>query len=614
MRCTWYSFFLLWLLPSQLPAQMPAGDAFVRLNLQDLSEFNPTSANWQIAGDARADLQKDEAFQAIAGKGVILNLPDAKNRGGLVSKLQHGDMDLELEFMMARHSNSGIYLQGRYEVQLLDSWGKNNPTFGDCGGIYERWDDARPEGKKGYEGYAPRVNAARAPGLWQHLRIAFQAPRFDAAGKKIANARILRLELNGVLLHENLELTGPTRGQAFPGEAALGALFFQGDHGPVAFRNIRYQLLDGAPARLEGLQYTVYQCEERNLPDLKTLKVLDGGASPLITHEITKLNEDFVIRFSGKFVAPREGLYHFDLAARGTCRLRIKDNDVVPLSWWDHSGDIRLPAGEWPFELVYFKPENWYPTGLALHVQGPGFRSVALNTGTSLSPAEPTRPIIVENGRETTILRSFLDFSTHDTLPTHRVIRAVHVGFPNNTSYSYNAGNGALLQAWRGGFLDATPMWDSRGDGSARANGARIRFADAPLLNTIPEKAVPIPDTLPANAAFRPLGYQLDDEQTPTFRYQAWGAELSDKMIAADQGKSLERQISIQGAPAANTYLVLAFGQKIEALPGNMYSIDGKYFLRLPRTDKVITRTDGGRQELLFPANAGLQFNYSIIW
>jgi len=73
---------------------------------------------------------------------------------------------------------------GRYEVQLFDSWSVKAPKYSDCGGIYERWDEARGPGKQGYEGHAPLANASRAPGLWQHLHIEFQAPRFDAAGKK----------------------------------------------------------------------------------------------------------------------------------------------------------------------------------------------------------------------------------------------------------------------------------------------------------------------------------------------------------------------------------------------------------------------------------------------
>lgn len=208
------------------------------ISLQDLSAFRDAGSSWQVAGNVSADLSKQDVLFPASGKGVLVNLPDKRHPGkDLYSATEYGDMDLELDYMMAPGANSGIYLQGRYEIQLLDSWSVKTPTSADNGGIYERWDDHRPEGQQGYEGYAPRVNASRAPGLWQHIKISFQAPRFDAAGKKIANARILRIALNGVMIHEDVELQGVTRGGGE--EKATGPLRLQGDHGAVAFRNIQ---------------------------------------------------------------------------------------------------------------------------------------------------------------------------------------------------------------------------------------------------------------------------------------------------------------------------------------------------------------------------------------
>ncbi|MCF6404787.1 DUF1080 domain-containing protein [Chitinophaga filiformis] len=211
-----------------------------KLPLQDLSAFREPGQSWSITSDASAKLDNPHVLDAVAGTGVLFNMPDKKRPGkDLFSTEEYGDVDIELDYMMAPGSNSGIYLQGRYEIQLLDSWNTKVPKAGGNGGIYERWDDSRPEGQKGYDGHAPRVNASRAPGLWQHMKISFQAPRFDASGKKTANARMLLVELNGVTIHENVELMGPTRGSIGGGdEKATGPLRFQGDHGAVAFRNI----------------------------------------------------------------------------------------------------------------------------------------------------------------------------------------------------------------------------------------------------------------------------------------------------------------------------------------------------------------------------------------
>jgi hypothetical protein len=83
------------------------------------------------------------------------------------------------------------------------------------------------------------VNASKPPGEWQKFVIDFRAPKFDESGKKIANARFVKVELNGQVLHENVEMKGPTPSGVTGKEAPEGPLMFQGDHGPVAYRNIR---------------------------------------------------------------------------------------------------------------------------------------------------------------------------------------------------------------------------------------------------------------------------------------------------------------------------------------------------------------------------------------
>jgi hypothetical protein len=224
--------FLLFCLVSQ-----PVVSQTANIPLMDLSSFHEGTKSWQIAGDVMADIEKENKFYTSTGNGILVNISDEKRHGdNLITKSEYGDIELELDYMMAKGANSGIYLQGLYEVQLLDSWEVLNATAGDNGGIYGRWD---PKGREGYEGYAPRVNASRAPGLWQHLKISFQAPRFDPSGKKIKNAQIKRVELNGVVIHDRIELLGPTRGAMNKTEKAKGPLLFQGDHGSVAFRNIK---------------------------------------------------------------------------------------------------------------------------------------------------------------------------------------------------------------------------------------------------------------------------------------------------------------------------------------------------------------------------------------
>ena len=236
-----------------LPVQGAAAQSGESHDLADLSAFQPAEANWSSAGAIRADPETERSLEPVEGDGILVNRPTPAARGNLMSRFEHGDADLELQFMMARGSNSGIYLQGRYEVQLLDSWGETQPRFSDCGGVYQR---RRTDGTQ-FEGAAPRFNACKAPGLWQDLRIAFQAPRFDGDGRKRQNAKFLSVEINGVPVHENLEASGPTGGAIGNDEVAAAPLMIQGDHGPVAFRNFRLIPYGAAPPTLD-LDYRVY--------------------------------------------------------------------------------------------------------------------------------------------------------------------------------------------------------------------------------------------------------------------------------------------------------------------------------------------------------------------
>jgi 3-keto-disaccharide hydrolase len=187
---------------------------------------------WENVGSAVRARNDPRKLETRAGDGVLINGPGRTRN--LLTVAEFGDIVAHIEFVVPKGSNSGVYFQGRYEVQILDSWGVVQPKFSDCGGIYQRW-----KGGKGFEGRPPRTNASRKPGEWQSFDVVFRAPRFDASGKKTENARFVSIALNGVVIHENVEVTGPTRAATFGDEKPVGPLMFQGDHGPVAYRNVR---------------------------------------------------------------------------------------------------------------------------------------------------------------------------------------------------------------------------------------------------------------------------------------------------------------------------------------------------------------------------------------
>ncbi len=149
--------------------------------------------------------------------------------GDAVSLATFGDFHAHVEFLCPvsnkegqAKSNSGVYVHGRYEIQILDTFGmeaKDNH----CGGIYRV--------------ATPLVNASRPAGQWQTFDITWRAPRFDDAGMVTENPRITVLH-NGIVIHNNIELPSVTAGGIDGNMVKEGPLLLQ-DHGdPVQFRNI----------------------------------------------------------------------------------------------------------------------------------------------------------------------------------------------------------------------------------------------------------------------------------------------------------------------------------------------------------------------------------------
>ena len=227
------------------------------LTTADFSAWREKTGAWRVVGDVGLDAKNDRRLAAKAGTGAIVNGADGDEGRtvNLFSRREHGDVAAHVEFLVPRGSNSGVYFMGRYEIQVLDSWdaAKNAPKamleHSDAGGIYQRWDSKRGAGKEGFEGYPPRVGAAKRPGEWQSFDVVFRAPRFDTNGKRVEKARFVKVFHNGRLVQDNVELSGPTRAAAWEDEKdekPAGPLILQGDHGPVAYRNIHLHSLDEA--------------------------------------------------------------------------------------------------------------------------------------------------------------------------------------------------------------------------------------------------------------------------------------------------------------------------------------------------------------------------------
>lgn len=151
-------------------------------------------------------------------------------REGVTSQQTFGDFTLHMEFMLSfmphargqGRSNSGAYMQGRYEVQILDSFGLTG-EHNECGGIYEL--------------HKPAVNMCFPPLSWQTYDVDFRAARYDEDGKKTADATVT-VRHNGEIIHQNAKLSRGTRAAPVKEGPEPGPLYIQNHGNPLWFRNI----------------------------------------------------------------------------------------------------------------------------------------------------------------------------------------------------------------------------------------------------------------------------------------------------------------------------------------------------------------------------------------
>jgi hypothetical protein len=197
------------------PVGGPPSDAIVLFNGNDLSQWSSKAggpAKWEV---------KD---------GVVT----VTRTGDIVSKQEFGDVQLHVEWATPAEvkgegqgrGNSGVFLQSRYEVQVLDSYQNKTYFHGQAGGVYKQ--------------YPPLVNACRKPGEWQAYDIIFHAPAFDDAGNVSRRATMTVLH-NGVLIQDNVQVQGTTTHEGDPKytkHPPKAPIQLQ-DHGnPVRYRNI----------------------------------------------------------------------------------------------------------------------------------------------------------------------------------------------------------------------------------------------------------------------------------------------------------------------------------------------------------------------------------------
>jgi hypothetical protein len=581
-----------------------------QLTLKDLSAFQKPSSNWTIEGAVQATYA-DTSLQVATGQGILVNTlrnGKYKRSDDLIFGFSHGDIHLMFDFMLPKKGNSGVYLQGRYEVQLADSWGKKKLNFGDCGGIYERWDDARGKSNEGFDGYAPRQNASKAPGLWQSMEIDFQAPRFDASGKKIQNAMFKKVILNGILIHENIEVLGVTRGAVSQQEVASAPILVQGDHTQVAFKNLRYETYDKPSVRMGPVTYDYYTGKFTE-PVIGSAKLVESGKLEKLTYKVIKAKNDYLIHYQADLEVPEADRYEFQSYWTGSGVVKI---DGIALNqgahWYSEkvSANVNLAAGKHRLEVIQIKDFPWGPQALGLFVKRLGSHPVALHERTSLVDPEAVGMIEVKANAEPVFQRSF---AFHEGKKKMYVIQ---VGDPSGMHYSYDIKQGAVLQMWRGPFLNATQMWENRGEPQTSEPLGVAVTLDGQFPLVLDHQAQADSTELVYK------GFRVNDGR-PIFMYH-WPAanlHIEDYLRPNAAGTGLQRTLTYKSTSSMQTATELVLGnsyQGIASVSNNIIGLQGQsYFVQWDGSKVEVLSPKQGLKQARIPVQ-GNEISYQLIW
>jgi len=566
------SLFLL-AFPLAVTAQTGKGN-YSLVPLKDLSSFENSGSNWTVKGNVSIHPTKNEAAKTQNGEGVLIGTAGA----AISTKVKAQDLRMYAEFMLSPGAEGNIILPGGQRLRLADTKSKEPSAL-----------------TSGFIGQFPTQNAAKAPGLWQSIELAY-----DASVSTVKNsARLNSLKLNDVIILESVYLP---LSKSITDAQPLG---LEVTKGTIAFRNVGYQLLnDRKPLTLSNLNYKLYSDKW----DAKEYSKLDKEAkTTTLTQEVTNGMREFHLVYEGEMNAEEDGDYVFTTIYSGPIfTLDIDGKTVVTsgesTSQESHSGSVNLTKGTHRFKIHYSR-FPWRQPALGLRVQKPGIRQYDLHVLSSLPEPEPKPYIGVTPELRPEMVRSFILLSGEKYKRTH----CLSVGSPTGWSYTMDLNRGALLQAWRGQFANVTEMWYERGEPQLlEPAGLKVPVSGKSSIAVLENEKSVWPDS--ANVNYQ--GYSLDPQGFPSIRYAVASATVSDHITSSTD--AINRTIEVKGNPSGSLYSLLASGKNIQLVEKGLYQVDDRYYIQIDKKAKVVLRTSGDNQELLLPVYGSA--NYSMFW
>lgn len=594
------------------------------IKLDNLNSFQSPVEGWEVQGDVLVNPLNKGSFNIQEGSGVLVGSASQKSENpSLKTRMTHGDVALEFDVLLSHGASAILFLQGRYGIRLVDSWEDGKLDLLGNGVII-------PPGKKGGKaaGYLPDMNVARAPGTWQHIKIVFDAPRFDENKQRVRPARIVSFEENGRVIQENQYMAAPSNGAPYIKEQSEGPLAFQALKGHIAIKNIDVTKYTGEKVQLEDLSYRLFMeaflddefiywgggpGDHIPLPNVaKTQPDQQGAIENIETRMVRGKDNDFALVFDGKMNIPKSGKYQFEIVPNGIGSFELDNEELTRWDALHNKGSTsfttELKEGTHDFKQLYI---NYGQPRAGLYITGPGIKRHALHEGGDIPEGNTTEPIVLKPGKEPLIQRSFLHYDNQ------KLLTCMNVGSPKGIHYAYNMATGGLVQVWRGGFGDVTEMWHGRGAQQVLKPLGSVLLLDEELQLLVGKD---IAEAKVNTGGYRRIGYDLNSRSEPIFEYTIESIRVRDHIQTENLHPTIKRSIRFTNSSqeVQKAWYRLATSSNIKKVSEKLYAIDNKsYFIELGDNRTAEIQTDGEEEVLLVPLQIGAEpqhLTYSVLW
>ncbi|MDN5215540.1 DUF1080 domain-containing protein [Fulvivirgaceae bacterium BMA12] len=589
---------------SKIPEKIP----LKVLALNDMSAFDAPDNGWELVKDIYpnllpVDIGNAEALTTVPGNGVLLKNNEEGQSPMISAGFEHEDLEVELSFLLPKNATATLLFQGKYGLELRDTWRNNSPGLNFCGTI--------PSSDN--SNIIPSVNACKAPGLWQQLKVFFRCPRVDEQGNTIKEASFEYVYLNGHLIHKNVPLSAVS-GTASAEDKKAGPLVFRTESPHFAIKDIKYQAYALAEISFEDITYRVYDSLFKSFPDFTTLQATDSGNTTAF--EIPQLNlpyKHYGIVFKGTLNVPFTDTYLWQVDFGDGGEIVIDGKSIRRFirnsgEFEERGALVDIEVGQHPFEIRLTK-SSWRKNINIFYESASISKKDLVHDLTQKANRNPVSPILVKAFKQPEMVRGFVKHLGETK--TH----VISVGDPKGVHYTYNLKTGSLIKLWKGQFGDATAMWHSRGNTQLWHSGNfTLDIPDGAPVARLNAESDSWPKSSPESINFH--GYHMDLEQRPVFDYSFDNLKVEEHIKPSADNLGLTKSIHINGDNISGSlWYRLASGEKIVQLSDLLYLVDGNYFLRMePDNDPVpILRNDS---ELLVSIPKKLQstIQYSLIW